>query len=264
MRFGQGSLVELGAIASDQVFLSRDSALARAELFEPGKGFGFTFYAIGDGIRKGKSLSLDCFPAECLFLGRYCYLVGADQADREHRLYEIELSSGKARILASLPKKRDFGRLIAGEGRLWLFLSPAEPRREKFTILNMKVDGRSPAGAPEAVTLQGLPGEALSFYGSGFCFEGLFWLPVAAARAQAGVAGNSGCEVSLAAFDPARPSSRPRRILPIDTGLYAPICGTDGAFWAVGFLYIKDPGAFSLLRFSDGSVSSTALPLGGR
>jgi len=254
---GEGGLERLGRLEASQVFLSRDWALGKSELFSDGSGFSFSIYRITSRLERAASFQLDCFPSDCLFLGRRCYLAGADRADRKNSLYEIDLSTGMRRLLAELPKSRDFGGLVSDGRTLWYFLSPAYPRKTEAFVLSFDLDPAGGASAPRRLELGGLEAGSLSWYGSGFASGGRFWLPAASG-------GGKATRVSLYAFDPA--GGRASAALPLATGLYAPLAQAGDSFYAIGFLYVRDPGAFSLLAIKTGAgraaVTSAALPLG--
>jgi hypothetical protein len=253
----EAGLLNIGRIDAAQVFLSPDWALGRSELYAEKAGFSYAVYRLGPRLAAGPSFSLDCFPAECLFAGNRCYLAGADRDDRANRLYEIDLSTGKSRVIAELPKSRDFGRLVSDGKTLWYFLSPSLPRQAEFSVLSFRLDAERGAAAPKRLMLLGLPPASSSWYGSGFASGGRFWLPVASGEGKA-------TRVSLYAFDPA--GGRASAALALATGLYAPLAQAGDSFYAIGFLYPRDPGAFSLLAIKTGAgraaFSSVALPLG--
>lgn len=254
---GEGGLERLGRLEASQVFLSREWALGKSELFSDGSGFSFTIYRITSRLERVASFRLDCFPSDCLFSGKYCYLAGADRADRRNSLYEIELSTGRRRLLADLPKSRDFGGLVSDGKTLWYFLSPAYPRKSEAFVLSFALDAARGASAPRRLALGGLEAGSLSWYGSGFASLGRFWLPVASGEGKA-------TRVSLYAFAPG--GGPPSAVLPLATGLYAPLAQAGDSFYAIGFLYLRDPGAFSLLAIKAGgaTVGSVALPIESR
>jgi hypothetical protein len=254
---GEGGLERLGRLEASQVFLSRDWALGKSELFSDGSGFSFTIYRITSRLERATAFQLDCFPSDCLFLGRRCYLAGADRADRKNSLYEIDLSTGRRRLLAELPKARDFGGLVSDGKRLWYYLSPAYPRKSEKFVLSFDLGAARGASAPRRLELGGIEAGGLSWYGSGFASGGRFWLPLASGEGAA-------TRVSLYAFDSG--GGLPSAVLPLPTGLYAPLAQAGDSFYAIGFLYVRDPGAFSLLAVRTGAggaaVGAVALPLG--
>ena len=261
LRAGAKGLESLGRVNAAQVFLSEDRILARSDLFTDKKGFEYIAYRIGSRIEKTSSFYLNCFPADCLFIGRRCYLAGADREDRLNRLYEVDLESGKFRVIAELPKNRDFGRLVSAGSRLWYFLIPALPRKEAPAVWSFGIDAARGASWPLRLELSGLPAGFSCLYGSALTFEGRFWLPLVSGEGKA-------ARVSLFAFDPQATKPKVLSSIALDTGLYAPLGlageGTSECFYALGFLYVKDQGAFSLLRLQAGASQSTPLPLSKR
>jgi hypothetical protein len=292
-RASQSGLVALGRLDAARVYLSSSRAIASNGVFEAGKGFGFTVWSWPGGasgsLRKLAGFSLDCFVSDCLFAGNRAFLAGADAADRANSLYELNLDSGAIRRVAMVPKLRDFGRLASDGTRLLFYTSVAEPatagavaaggpaagggaatgtarRTAQATLFEIGPGGR--ALAPVPVSLD--PGiDGASPYGSAFALGGRFFLPFAAGQ-------GAGTRVWLCAFDlPGKPaggsgsggSAQPAGVVKalssqaLPTGIYAPIGEAGGGFWAFGYLYVKDPAAFSLLRLGGASVSATALPL---
>ncbi len=248
------SLAALGRIDAAEVFLTRSRALARSADLEPGKGFAFALYDLDGAPRKRAELYLDCFPSDCAYASGRWYLSGADRADASTRLYEIDPETGKSAVIATIPKDRDFGRVVAAGTRLIFYASPAMPRTEAREVLRFTLrperEGGGVSSGPERVR-PGFPGSC--FYGSGFALGGLAWLPVASGR------GNS-TRIAMMAFDPAAAAPAPLGEAALDTGLYAPIGESRGRFYAFGFLYLRDRSAMSVLSIGPGGARSWKLP----
>lgn len=257
-RWTDGSLKPLGRIADNTVYLSRDWALGESEAFARGSGFTFSLYRLSFGIRKTAAFALDCFVSDVLFLNGRCYIAGADRADTRNSLYEVDTDSGKCRLLASLPKSRDFGRIVSDGTVLWFFLSPSIPHSMPPAILSFPL-GAGGAGKGRRILAAGLDAKELSWYGFGFCWDGLFWLPAAGGSGPA-------TQVTLYAFEPGG-SGTVLSAAPLPTGVTKPICAAGLDFAALGFLSLKNAGAYSILRFVPGSrkgeirIEETALPL---
>lgn len=292
-RASRTGLVPLGRLEAARVYLSPDRAISSDGFFQAGKGFGFTVWSWAGGapgsLRRLAGFALDCFVSDCLFAGNRAFLAGADAADRANSLYELNLDTGAIRRIAMSPRLRDFGRLASDGARLLFYTSVAEPsaagatapggattgsgaapgtvrRTAQATLFELGPGGT--ALAPTTVALD--PGiDGASPYGSAFALGGRFLVPFAAGQ-------GSGTRVWLCAFElsgkPAGGGSRGGSAQPaavvkavssqaLPTGIYAPIGEAGGGFWAFGYLYVKDPRAFSLLRLDGVAVSATALPL---
>jgi len=292
-RASQTGFVALGRLEAARVFLSPDRAISSDGFFQAGKGFGFTVWSWPGGasgsLKKLAGFALDCFVSDCLFAGSRAFIAGADAADRANSLYELNLETGAIRRIAMVPKLRDFGRLASDGTRLLFYTSVAEPatagpaatdgaaagggaapgsarRTAQVTLFELGTGGS--ALAPVPVSLD--PGiDGASPYGSAFALGGRFLLPFAAGQ-------GAGTRVWLCAFElPGKPaggsgsggSAQAAGVVKaissqaLPTGIYAPIGEAGGGFWAFGYLYVKDPKAFSLLRLGGAAVSATALPL---
>ena len=292
-RASQAGLVALGRLDGARIFLSSDRALSSDGIFQAGKGFGFTVWSWPGGasgsLKRLAGFSLDCFVSDCLFAGNRAFIAGADAADKANSLYELNLDSGAIRRIAMAPKRRDFGRLASDGRRLLFYTSVAEPatagaaapggtapggvtapgtarRTAQATLFELGPGGS--AFAPVRVSLD--PGiDEASPYGSAFALGGRFLVPFAAGQGAgtrvwlcafelsgkpAGVSGSGGSAQAAAVVKAVSSQALP-------TGIYAPIGEAGGGFWAFGYLYVKDPRAFSLLRLGGAAVSATALPL---
>ena len=254
----EAGLLNIGRIDAAQVFLSPDWALGRSGLYAEKTGFTYAVYRLGPRVEAGPSFSLDCFPAECLFAGNRCYLAGADRdGPCQPALRDRPLHGGKAgsspsfqRAATSAASSRTGRRCGISRAR------PIRENRRSF-VLSFGLDAGKGASAPKRLELGGLESGSLSWYGSGFASGGRFWLPVASGEGKA-------TRVSLYAFDSG--GGRASAVLPLATGLYAPLAQVGDSFYAIGFLYVKDPGAFSLLAIKPSGaapvVASRPLPLG--
>ena len=284
----------LGRLDAARVYLSPDRAISSDGFFQAGKGFGFNVWSWPGGaagsLKKLAGFSLDCFVSDCLFTGNRAFIAGADAADRANSLYELNLDSGAIRRIAMVPKLRDFGRLASDGKRLLFYTSVSDPatagaaatgeaaagsggavpgaagRTAAATLFELGPGGNALAPVPVALG----PGiDGASPYGSAFAIEDRFFVPFAAGK-------GAGARVWLCAFElsgsPAGGAGRSGRAQPaavvkavssqaLPTGIYAPIGGTGASFWAFGYLYVKDPAAFSILRLGSAAVSATALPL---
>lgn len=280
-RASQSGLVALGRLDAARVYLSSACAISSDGIFQAGKGFGFTVWSWPGGqagsLRRVAGFNLDCFVADCLFVGNRAFIAGADAADAANSLYELNLDSGAMRRIAMVPKRRDFGRLASDGKRLLFYTSVAEPgpgapggagdKQTAATATLFELGSGGSAIAPTPMALS--PGiEGASPYGSAFASGGRFYVPFAAGKGEGtrvwlcafeltGADGRKGSAAGASASPIVKAISA--RALP--TGLYASIGEADGACWAIGFLYVKDPDAFSVLRIDSSTVSATALPL---
>lgn len=293
-RASQAGLVALGRLEAARVYLSSTRGISSDGIYKAGKGFGFTVWSwSGDSsgsLRRLAGFSLDCFVADCLFVGNRAFIAGADAADRENSLYELNLDSGALRRIAMVPKRRDFGRLTSDGKTLLFYTSVSDPstagtadsgvptagsaaasgsarRTAQATLFELGAGGTALAPLPLALD----PGiEGASPYGSAIALGGRFLVPFASGQ-------GAGTKVWLCAFEPpaslaagpvhggsAQPATVVKAVssLPLSTGIYAPIGGIAGSFWAFGYLYVKDPRAFSLLCLDKAAaVSATVLPI---
>ena len=272
-RASSSGLVPLGKLEAAKVYLSRERGLSSSGLFEEGKGFVFQAWSWPGGtagsLRKTASFSLDCFVADCLFLGDRAYIAGADAADRENSVYEFEFGSGRLRKLASMAKHRDFGRLACDGFNLLFYTSVSEPTGGPARALLFALDAKGGAAAGRALDL--MPESVgASPYGSAFVSGGVFRIPFA--RGKGAETNVELCSFHLADLPAAQAGGgamavKPASSMALPTGVYAPIgerpgaTAASGAFWAFGYLYVRDPSAFSLLRIGQAGATVTGLPL---
>ena len=298
-RASQAGLVALGRLDAARVYLSSARAISSDGIFQAGKGFGFIVWSWPGGgagsLKKLAGFSLDCFVADCLFVGKRAFIAGADAADKANSLYELNLDTGAIRRIAMVPKLKDFGRLASDGKRLLFYTSVSDPataastakggsaaaggpatggggvaprsarRTATATLFELAPDGS--ALAPIAVALD--PGiDGASPYGSAYALAGTFYVPFATGQ-------GAGTRVWLCAFglpgSPAggagRGSAQPAMVVKavssqaLSTGIYASIGEGEGRFWAFGYLYVRDPTAFSVLGLGGAAAPATALPL---
>jgi len=298
-RASQAGLMALGRLDAARVYLSSAYAISSDGILEAGKGFGFTVWSWPGGkagsLRKVAGFSLDCFVADCLFVGKRAFIAGADAADKANSLYELNLDTGAIRRIAMMPKLKDFGRLASDGKRLLFYTSVSDPAttasaakggsaavggpasggggsapgtsRRTATATLFELGPGGSALAPVAIGLD--PGiDGASPYGSAYALTGTFYVPFATGQ-------GAGTRVWLCAFElPASPAggagrgvAQPATIVKavsshaLPTGIYAPIGEGEGRFWAFGYLYVRDPKAFSVLGLGGAAISATALPL---
>jgi hypothetical protein len=257
-RASEEKLQKIGKIEAAEVFLSRDYALARGKVFEPEKGFVFTLYKLGSSVKRGASFHLDCFPSDCVYASARWFLAGSDKSDTKTALYEINPVSGSVAKVGSLPKNRDFGRIVVYGDRLWLYASCSDVRPVKPVVLAFflrtinteKV--QTVASEPERLELRGVSPDCC-LYGSGFALNGKFWLPLASGQ-------GSTLTVTAASFDPLVKQPTQLTSIRLDTGMYAAIGETGGRYYMFGYLYARDTKDMRLVSIAPDGLRSWALP----
>ncbi len=253
---GKG-LISLGVLSEGSVYLSGDWALGQSDLFTNGSGFSFSIYRLSFGIKKTASFKLDCFVSDAYFANRRFYIAGADRADKKNSLYEVDVETGRYRLLAALPKSRDFGRIVSDGETLWFFLSPSTPHKMEPAVISFAL-GPEGADKGQSLSLKGLDSSELSWYGFGFAWDGLFWLPAAGGS-------GAGTKVSLYAFE-AHGDGRAKSRTVLPTGITKPVGRGAGGFVAIGYLNFKNSTGYSVLVLLPGkngglTVKEKPLPL---
>jgi hypothetical protein len=150
-------------------------------LFDAGKGFLFRSgtYRPEGGTRAWvveRVFHLDCFVASVAFGPHGIFLAGADSGDREHTLYFIPDGESAPRVVARVPKRSDFARLLIAGDTLYMCFSSARTERRRETITMATLDGRYLSEA----SLDG--GELACVYGSPFVAGRSLFVPWADGR----------------------------------------------------------------------------------
>ncbi len=232
------------------VWLSPSLALSRSELFQAGGGFTYTLHSLDSvsGPRLAATWTLDSFPSDVAFTRDGVLLAGADIRDS---LLTLRYMSAQAEpvVVAELPKRDDFLRVIAGPSGLLLFGSARERAARELELHVVAWDGagQPPERAFRTLALDGLPDGALCWYGSGFFFGGRYWLPLAMANGDTVLAGIS-VDGDRAFVDGLAAGTG---------GVYAPLGpAADGSsFRYLAYDHEREPGVYRLAEFDGLSVS---------
>lgn len=248
-----GEVAAAWPLEAAAAWMSPTLALTRGELYAKDGGFEYALYAIdaASGPRRLARWNLDCFPSELAFAGDGVLLAGADLADRVHTVRALR-PDGSARVLFELPKRDDFARFASDGERLVVFASARSRGERELAAYLVEGNGTSiPDPAEARLELRGLPEGALCWYGSGFFFDGRFWLPLAMSDGDTALAGFR-LEKRTLDLDALVRDSR---------GVYAPLGpSADGAaFRYLAYDHEREPEVWRLASF-DGEALAFGVP----